>query len=74
MDDMQVQVNPTYGPYEGYTTFTVTDDIPYAVGTVDANPHLGQGGATQGVIDINRFGDCLTPVCYTEFPKGSGVE
>ncbi len=72
MDDVQVQVNPNYGPYEGYTTFEVTKPIPYATGTVEANPQFGQGGATQGVIDIERFGNCLTPTCYTMFPNGSG--
>lgn len=72
MDDLQVQVNPNYGPYDGFTTFQVTDEIPFATSTVEANPQFGQGGATQGVIDIEQFGSCLTPVCFTEFPNGSG--
>ena len=47
-----------------------------ATGIVDANPQLYpneiSGGATQGVIDVEQFGDCLTATCYTSFPNGSG--
>jgi hypothetical protein len=74
MDDLQVNIHPDFGPYDGYTTFEVTDEIPYATGTVTANPQFGVGGATQGVIDTSQFGECLRPVCFTRFPNGAGDE
>jgi hypothetical protein len=67
-----VVINPKWRPCSGYSTFIVTDPIPAATGIIKTNPQYGAGGGTQAVIDIEKFGGCLSFVCHTYFPNGAG--